>query len=273
MPRPMTVLHVLNGASGGAAMSTIALIDYLEREGIRSCAVCDDRGTDMERTRLRDAVDGKISFAPLYWWNRKTRSATWKRPLLEMKQLLRTGWKTWSTGTVVQAVHNWRPDLIHTNTLLTPEGGIVSRKVGIPHVWHARELVGPGFPFQFGRTQPVFGSYVARYSDRVIANSNATAAQLSRWLPPGFVCTIPNGIDCAAFTPKETRLTSGPSIVAMVANLASRSKNHHLFIKAAALDRRLPIEWRIYGDDPSEGGACSNPADYILIPFMPWLAI
>jgi glycosyltransferase involved in cell wall biosynthesis len=255
MSRSMMVLHVLNGASGGAAMSTISLIENLASKGIQSCAVCDERGTVMERTRLKDAVGGKVLFAPLYWWNRKTRSAAWKRPLLEMKQLFRTGWKTWSTGIVVRAVRNWRPDLIHTNTLLTPEGGLASRKMGLPHVWHARELVGPGFPFQFGRTEQVFGSYVARYSDRVIANSNATAAQLNKWLPPGFVCTIPNGIDCASFTTKARCSTARPLIVAMVANLASRSKNHQLFIKAAAaVDRRLPIEWRIYGHDPSEGG-------------------
>ena len=255
MPQALTVLHVLNGASGGAAMSTIALIENLASEGIQSCAVCDDRGTVNERARLKDAVDGRVLFAPLYWWNRKTRSATWKRPLLEMKQLFRTGWKSWSTGTVLQAAHNWQPELIHTNTLLTPEGGIASRKLGLPHVWHARELVGPGFPFQFGRTEQAFASYVTRYADRVIANSNATASQLCKWLPAGFVCTIPNGIDCESFRPREINSSARPAIVAMVANLASRSKNHQLFIKAAAaIDRRLAVEWRIYGHDASEGG-------------------
>jgi glycosyltransferase involved in cell wall biosynthesis len=41
----------------------------------------------------------------------------------------------------------------------------------------------------------------------------------------------------------------------MVGNLTSRSKKHALFIDAAArVNRNLPIEWRIYGHDPSNGG-------------------
>jgi glycosyltransferase involved in cell wall biosynthesis len=41
----------------------------------------------------------------------------------------------------------------------------------------------------------------------------------------------------------------------MVGNLTSRSKKHQLLVEAASLvDRNLPIDWRIYGHDPSRGG-------------------
>ena len=41
----------------------------------------------------------------------------------------------------------------------------------------------------------------------------------------------------------------------MVGNLTSRWKKHALFVQAAArVDRSLPIEWRFYGHDPSQGG-------------------
>jgi L-malate glycosyltransferase len=44
-------------------------------------------------------------------------------------------------------------------------------------------------------------------------------------------------------------------IVGMVANLSSRVKKHRLFIEAAAkIGTSFPVEWRIYGDDPSRGG-------------------
>ncbi len=45
MAQSFKVLHVLNGAKRGAAMSTIALIEDLKAYGIGACAVCDDRGT------------------------------------------------------------------------------------------------------------------------------------------------------------------------------------------------------------------------------------
>jgi glycosyltransferase involved in cell wall biosynthesis len=67
---------------------------------------------------------------------------------------------------------------------------------------------------------------------------------------------VPNGIDISRFQPREpTSGHRGPLVVAMVGNLTSRSKKHALLIDAAAsVDPQLPIEWRIYGHDPSAGG-------------------
>ncbi len=261
MPRPLTVMHVLNGASGGAAMSTIALIEKLKPQGILACAVCDDRGTPEERERLSAAVNGNVLFTPLYWWNRKIRSSLWKRPLLEAQQIIRTGWTVRSTRRIVQAAQHWRPDLIHTNTLLTPEGGKAAKKLQIPHVWHVRELIGPTFPFRLNRTGQALGKYLVHFCDRVIANSEVTGAQISPWLPNGYVTVIPNGIDCESFKPRQRSESKARTVIAMVANLGSRVKKHHLFIEAAArIDSRLPIDWRIYGYDPSEAGRIHSDA-------------
>ena len=255
MSRSITIMHVLNGASGGAVMSTIALMENLKTHGIQACAVCDDRGTAEERERLRAAVDGKVLFTPLYWWNRKIRSSAWKRPILEGMQLIRTGGGVFSTKKVVQAAARWRPTLIHTNTLLTPEGGKAARIIGIPHVWHLRELIGPGQPFQLRRTGRALGAYLLDHCHRLVANSEVSAAKISPWLPQDFVSVIPNGIDCSLFDSKRRLATPGRVVVAMVANLASRVKKHHLFIEAAGrVDPGLSIDWRIYGHDPSEGG-------------------
>ena len=73
--RPRKVLHLLNGAAGGAALSTIDLIVALCREGVEACAACDLGGTGDEIARLRDAVGGELLMTPLYWWNRKIRAA------------------------------------------------------------------------------------------------------------------------------------------------------------------------------------------------------
>lgn len=255
MQERFRVLHLLNGATGGAAMSTIALIERLKALGIGSCAVCDDMGTPDERARLRDAVDGKARFTPLYWWNRKIRSALWKRPLLEARQLMRTGWRLWSTQAVLEAIDQWRPALVHTNTLVTPEGAFASRKRGLPHVWHVRELIGSTAPFRLKLKEAALGTFLSRSCDRVIANSYVAAACLRDWMPPGLLTVIPNGIDCSAFVSQPEKPTTGRTIIGMVGNLSSRMKKHHLFIEAAArVDPKLEIEWRIYGHDPSEGG-------------------
>lgn len=255
MRRPDKILHVLNSAGGGAAMSTVALIRALRAEGVRSAAVCHDAGTQQERAELRDAVEGEVIFTRLYWWNRKIRMPLWRRPLAEAKQIWLTGWSRASAERVTRFAQQTQAQLIHTNTLLTPEGGMAARRLGLPHVWHLRELVGPGNPFRFEHEGRTFGERLAPYCSKVVANSLASAAAIRDWLPPGMLETVFNGIDISRFQPRAALPAGKPLVVGMVGNLTSRSKKHALLIEAAGLvDRGLPIEWRIYGHDPSAGG-------------------
>ncbi|HEU4734703.1 MAG TPA: glycosyltransferase family 4 protein [Kofleriaceae bacterium] len=248
-------------------MSTLGLIASLERLGVSSCAVCHPAGTAEERRRLADAVRGEVVFTPLYWWNRKTRHPLLLRPLAEAKQALRTGCALRSTWEVKHAASRWGARLIHTNTIVTPEGGIAATQLGLPHVWHVRELIGPGKPFRFALEGSRFGDYVARHASKVIANSNATAALIADWLPPGLLEIVPNGIDLSRFSAVSSTGSSAVSssgedhargrklVVAMVAGLTARWKKHAVFVQAALrVDPSLPVEFRIYGHDPSHGG-------------------
>src|SRR4051812_36313879 len=114
MKLPRRVLHVMNGAVGGAALSTLALIDALRAQGVDACAVCLDAGTDEQKEALRDATRGAVLFTPLYVWNKKIRVAQWKRPLLEARQIVKTGWARASALRVAAFAVRFRADLIHT---------------------------------------------------------------------------------------------------------------------------------------------------------------
>jgi glycosyltransferase involved in cell wall biosynthesis len=263
--RPRKVLHVMNSSGGGAALSALALADAMAREGIVSCAVCHDVGTAEERQQVRDAMRGAVMFTRLYWWNYKIRMPLWRRPLAEAKQALMTGWSMASAARVRRFAVEHDVELIHTNTLLTPEGGLAARWLGLPHVWHMRELVGPGNPFRLPCEGTAFGSYMTQHCSKIVANSHTSAAQIRNWLPDGLLEVVPNGIDIDRFIPRPQPLNVGrPIVVGMVGNLTSRSKKHALFIEAAArVDRALPIQWRIYGHDPSRGGAASGSDPYV----------
>jgi len=246
-------------------MSTLGLIASLERLGVRSCAVCHAAGSPSERKRLADAVHGEVVFTPLYWWNQKTRHALALRPLLEARQILRTGWALRSTWQVRRAAMRWGAELIHSNTIVTPEGGMAAGQLGLPHVWHVRELIGPGKPYRFAREGRAFGDYVARHASKLIANSNVTAGLIAGWLPRDLLEVVWNGIDVSQFDAARTAVAAraaapGPGarprlVVAMVAGLTARWKKHAVFVEAALrVDPSLPVEFRIYGQDPSEGG-------------------
>jgi glycosyltransferase involved in cell wall biosynthesis len=247
----LRVLHVLNGAGGGAALSTLGLIESLRSlAGVDAVAVCHDAGSPQERERLRDAVGGRVLFLPLYWWNRKIRAASWKRPLLELRQIARTGWGRGSSLRVAAFARREGADLIHTNTILTPEGGRAARLLRLPHVWHVRELIGTSFPLALGGAE--LGAAVVSLSSRLVANSEATAAQLRPLVPAGHLTVVPNGIDLARFSARApSRKTV---VVGMVASLASRVKKHGLFIEA--LSRvQTPVEVRLFGEDSRDGYA------------------
>jgi glycosyltransferase involved in cell wall biosynthesis len=258
--RPRKVLHVLNSASGGAALSTIALIDSFWNQGIGACAVCHDAGSADERQRLRDATRGAVVFTPLYWWNRKIRASLWNRPLIELRQLIKTGWRRGSAEKVVEFARREQVDLIHTNTILNPEGGLAARQLQLPHVWHLRELLGAGQPFRIGMSKAALARFVRQHASLVVGNSRVTAETARGSISSEMLRIVPNGIDVNAFVPRREDVGGGRLVVAMVASLTSRTKKHALFVEAAAqLNDIADLEFRIYGHDPTAGG--TRPGD------------
>lgn len=247
---PAKVLHVMNAAGGGAALSTLGLIRALGDRGVRSCIVCDEAGTPEEREALADATRGETMFTPLYWWNRKVRAAAWKRPAIELRQLVRTRGRLGAVGHIVRGARQWNVELIHTNTMLTPEGGRAAQLLGLGHVWHLRELIGRGQPYQLPLEGEHLGKYLLAHASVVVANSHASGAAVKPLLPADRFEVIPNGIDLSAFTRIE-RAASGAVVVGMVANLTSRTKKHHLFVEAARAVKGA--QFRLYGLVPAEG--------------------
>ncbi len=260
---PKKVLHVLNGAGGGAAMSTIGLIRHFRDLGIAACAVCHDAGSAAERERLSDSVGGAVLFTPLYWLNRKIRADLWKRPLLEARQLWQTGWMRSSARRVAEFANEHNVDLIHTNTILTPEGGLAARRLGLPHVWHPSRINWLAAAFCYRLEQAKVRSFCSPScigGDRKFGDHRRHCPRLdSRGLDAAWFRT---GSRSTAFAPRAEHANAGrPLVVAMLASLSSRSKKHALFVDAASRLADLPnVEFRIYGHDSTAGGV--RPGDH-----------
>ncbi|MBX7116687.1 MAG: glycosyltransferase family 4 protein [Myxococcaceae bacterium] len=250
---PRKVLHVMNAAVGGAALSTLGLMRELQKRGIASSAVCHDAGSPEEREAIREATLGEVVFTSLYWWNKKIRTPGWKRPLSEAKQWLRTGVHRVSAAKVAMAYRKWGADLLHSNTLTTIEGAVVSRWLDVPHVWHVRERVGPGNPFVFPLEGDGFLRFLSRHADVVIANSHTSAVPLRSPLLGPQLRVIPNGLALDAYLALPRR-QDVKVIVAKVGNLTSAVKKHSLFIEAATrVKSSTEVEFRLYGLAPEPG--------------------
>jgi glycosyltransferase involved in cell wall biosynthesis len=190
------------------------------------------------------------------------------RPLMTADQLLRTGGGWGSARAVERRAREVGADLIHTNTFTTPDGAVAARILGLPHVWHVRELVGDDQPFRFYGGRRGFGRIVPG-SDFVV-NSPATEAYFTRLVPAASVHVVPNGLQLDPLLDVGRRRgdqhASQPRlVVGMVASLTSTLKGHARFVEAAARCRdRADLEFRLYGADPSQGGGTSRARRYAL---------
>lgn len=242
----------MNAPTGGASRSTLTLVEGLTSYGISSAIYCNGTGTEPDARSLTEAVDGRITFGRLAWWNRKIRSSTWKRPVVAARQATLTGFAHRSARNVAAFATSQEADLVHTNTLLTPEGSLAARRLDIPHVWHARELVGPGMPYRFWCESITLPRRVGAHSDVVVANSHVTAEHLGNFIPTSRILVVPNGISDSELETLGPP-NAVPPVVGMVADLRSRTKGHQTFLEAAALVRDPEVTFVLFGEDPTPG--------------------
>ena len=255
MKERINVLHVLNSAQGGSALSTFQLIEELKKHDVQSSLVCFNNASEEQKSKILELVDNRVIFIPLYWSNKRTRVTRWKRPLLEAL----TAWQTWwgykYQSQISKLIHNNQINIVHTSTIVNPEGAIAARRNKLPHVWHVRELIGPGTYYQFPNFKK-WTAMVSSHANVLIANSTITKKNLMQFFPESKIQYVPNGIDIDTYTVKAHRTSENPLLVGMVANVTSRLKNHEFFIRTALRFAADPaFEFRIYGALPGEQDA------------------
>lgn len=168
-------------------------------------------------------------------------------------EVVPTPWRAWAykeTGPVVRRVASgiwglainsvrinhaakitsrFRPDIIHTNSIKTPFGAILARKIGKPHVWHFREFFGNEFGvdrvFSLGRR--VSCELICRLSSDIVVVSRALRRQfdcISRRVPTHVVY---NGV-LSSSEMEKTVLTPFPNSDPLTLSLIGRiDRNKH----------------------------------------------
>lgn len=79
---------------------------------------------------------------------------------------------------LVQVIHQYDIDLVHTNSLISFEGAWAAKLSRVPHVWHIRErFVEPAPRFRLTWGRAVTKSLVQHFSSRVLCISNTVYQQ------------------------------------------------------------------------------------------------
>ncbi len=88
-----------------------------------------------------------------------------------------------ATSRMVALMQERRPDLVVTNTIISPWAAFAANSLGIPHVWFVREYgdLDHGLHFQFGRDNTL--SDIGMLSELVFSNSLAMKEHLRQYLP------------------------------------------------------------------------------------------
>jgi glycosyltransferase involved in cell wall biosynthesis len=132
---------------------------------------------------------------------------------------------------MIRLVRGIRPALVHTNSLAVTEGACAARLLGVPHVWHVRELVPQPPMFRL-----VLAALAALTSQRVIAISRPVADWFAgRGRLRQRTVVIHNGREYGAAEWREARVatTAEPLTLALIARLTTW-KGHSLVIRAVA---------------------------------------
>lgn len=120
------------GAMLGANRSLLSLISGLKDRGVEVMVWCPKDGPfakALQEQNIPMRVMGYQNWADTFLF-----PGYWLLPYRYLKNKL-------IFNTLVQEASAFQPDMIHTNSSVLPMGAYLADKLGVPHVWHIRELV------------------------------------------------------------------------------------------------------------------------------------
>ena len=212
----------------GASRSLLRMASRLAREGHLVYAVLPEEG--VLATELR-AADIEVTVQPGLACISRQLLKDWKRTIYFPIRIVLSCVRT---AKLARAI---RPDIIHSNTALILPGGIVGKVLHIPHIFHVREI------FSEVNLWPLYQWFLYLFSDCIVCNSSATAAQF-RPLFKSKMRVVHNGYPAGEFLPvphyrvqrfRRRYGLNGHQIVGLVGRIRFGRKGQDVFLKAAAL--------------------------------------
>ena len=168
-----TISHALffshSVSLGGAERSLLELVQELSSQYQTLCTVIVPAEGDLEKELQKAGALTKV--APLGWWcdleNNKTD---------EVKANLTYTGHWWGENIVL--LRDLNPDVILTNTLVTPWGAICALILGKPHIWMVNEFgaLDHGLLFFLGFENSL--DFICKSSTRIITRSKAIQKEL-----------------------------------------------------------------------------------------------
>lgn len=152
----------------GSAMSALLLANGLSQDGWRTTVLFASDGPMMAEF---EAHGHRVTQVPHKNWLRSS----------SLHRTLRNWRREWVASTALQAVlAREKPDIVYVNTGASVAGVVAAQRLGLPVLWHLRELFGDvGGELVVPKSlRRIVQQTFLRGADRLVVNSNAVAKNL-----------------------------------------------------------------------------------------------
>jgi glycosyltransferase involved in cell wall biosynthesis len=224
----------------GAAQALLKLLTAIDRSRYLPLVVLP---ADGPLARALTDISVPFHILPLSWWIPAT---DWKveNYTAQMEHLNR------QSEALAALAASEKVDLIHTNTIVTMEGGLAAARCAIPHVWHSRGLFDYGFPPSFYDDQTFIYSIVDLLSDVILCVSGAVEKQAASCCRLAPRVVVHDGFDREQFLAQpvdnrekfclENKIDPADRIISYVGGVQQRKGLFDLVEAAARLIPRFP---------------------------------
>ncbi len=148
-----------------------------------------------------------------------------------------------------------RPDVVVSNTLAMPVGGLAARWAGRPHIWYIHEFMREdhGAFYDYGEQLSLYG--VNKLSQRIIVNSRSTMARFERFLPPGKLRLVYCPVEVPALRGMHKQNSNTLTLV-LIGRIAP-GKRQEDAIRAISIlaNRGISVHLTLIGSEQPEYGA------------------
>lgn len=240
----MKVLFVIHdNKKGGAALSFLELISEIKKE--HEVFVITPHKTGFLPEQL-DQRGIKHMSAHYYAW------LVWEPVNKVLKEIVRFAYRIANVINSLEAKRVARLlakenfSVIHTNSSVVNFGGLLSKKMKIPHVWHIRELR-ESFNLMPVINEEKMGIFFKEHADCMIAISEAVGERMREWTKAEEIRVIYNGISEEYDIRKEIFPQAGSVINFLIAgNICKEKGQEDVILAANELLKEAVLNFHIY---------------------------
>ena len=176
--------HLTSPASPTGAEHSVALLAMgLRQRGHRVSLIAPAAGPLDES--LRDAGVELFQESCRMCWMAYHEARAW--PVAAAKWV-RYAWPDPGAGRLSRRLREWKPDVVHVNALPHVRGAAAAARLGLPLLWHVREILPPGARRRW------FAARLRRDAQGIVAVSEAVAGWLRDEGLGDRLRVIPNGV-------------------------------------------------------------------------------